>query len=83
MSYIPSSTSANTTNGLRSWLVQELNRIANGFTVAGQTTTLPVLSAEPPKPETGQVVFADGTAWNPGSGRGLYYYDTNAWTHIA
>jgi hypothetical protein len=29
------------------------------------------------------VVFADGTAWNPGSGRGLYYYDTNAWTHIA
>ena len=31
MSYIPSSTSADTTNGLRSWLVQELNRIANAL----------------------------------------------------
>jgi len=82
VSYIPSSTSADTAVGLRSWLVQELNRIANGFTVAGQTTTLPVLTVEPSKPETGQVVFADGTAWNPGSGRGLYYYDAG-WQYIA
>jgi hypothetical protein len=81
MSYIPSSTSADSAVGLRSWLVQELNRIANGFTVAGQTTTLPVLSVEPSKPEVGQVVFADGAAWNPGSGRGLYYYDAG-WQHI-
>jgi hypothetical protein len=62
--------------------VQELNRIANGFTVASQTTTLPVLTAEPSKPVEGQVVFADGTAWNPGSGRGLYYYDAG-WQFIA
>jgi hypothetical protein len=82
MSYIPSSTAADTAVGLRSWLVQELNRIANGFTVAGQTTTLPVLTVEPAKPETGQVVLADGTAWNPGSGRGLYYYDAG-WQYIA
>jgi hypothetical protein len=82
VSYIPSNTSASTTNGLRSWLVQELNRIANGFTVAAQTTTVPVITAEPSKPIIGQVVFADGTAWNPGQGRGLYYYDS-AWTKIA
>jgi hypothetical protein len=82
MSYIPSSTSADSAVGLRSWLVQELNRIANGFTVAGQTTTLPVLTVEPSKPETGQVVFADGTAWNPGFGRGLYYFDAG-WHYIA
>ena len=81
MSYIPSNTSANTTNGLRSWLVQELNRIANGFTVASQSTTLPVITEEPSKPVTGQIVFADGTAWNPGSGRGLYYYDAG-WQSI-
>jgi hypothetical protein len=71
VSYIPSNTSASTTNGLRSWLVQELN-----------TTTVPVITAEPSKPIIGQVVFADGTAWNPGQGRGLYYYDS-AWTKIA
>jgi hypothetical protein len=62
--------------------MQELNRIANSFTVAGQSTKLPVLTVEPSKPETGQVVFADGTAWNPGSGRGLYYYDAG-WQYIA
>lgn len=83
MSYIPSSTSADTAVGLRSWLLQELNRVANSFTVSAQTTTLPVLTVEPTKKETGQIVFADGTEWNPGSGRGLYYYDTNAWTFIA
>ena len=83
MSYIPSSTTANTTDSLRAWLLQELNRIANGFTVASQTITLPVLTVEPTKKQTGQIVFADGTSWNPGSGRGLYYYDTNAWTFIA
>ena len=83
MSYVPSSTGADTAVGLRSWLLQELNRIANGFTIAGQTTNLPVLTEEPAKRVTGQLVFADGTSWNPGSGRGLYYYDTNAWTFIA
>tara|TARA_B100001093_G_scaffold136429_1_gene128974 strand:- start:2798 stop:3049 length:252 start_codon:yes stop_codon:yes gene_type:complete len=83
MSYIPSSTAADTAIGLRSWLLQELNRIANGFTIAEQTTSLPVLTEEPAKRATGQLVFADGTSWNPGSGRGLYYYDTNGWTFIA
>jgi len=82
MSYIPSSTSADTATGLRSWLVQELNRIANGFTVSGQTTTLPVLTVEPSKPVIGQLVFADGTAWNPGSGRGIYLYDAG-WQKIS
>ena len=82
MSYIPSSTAADTAVGLRSWLMQELNRISNSFTVAAQTTTLPALTSEPSKPETGQVVFADGTAWDPGSGRGLYYYDAG-WQYIA
>ena len=82
MSYIPSSTAADTAVGLRSWLVQELNRIAKGFTVASQSTSRPVLTVEPTKPVTGQVVFADGTAWNPGSGRGIYYYDAG-WQYIA
>jgi hypothetical protein len=81
LSYIPSNTSADTATGLRSWLVRELNRIANGFTVASQTTTLQVLTAAPSKPVIGAFVFADGTSWNPGSGRGLYYYDAG-WQFI-
>lgn len=36
---------------------------------------------EPNKPRTGDIRFADGTNWNPGGGRGLYYYDllSSAW----
>ena len=32
----------------------------------------------PEKPFNGMVVIADGTNWNPGSGRGQYWYDESA-----
>jgi len=83
MKYNPSATSATTISDLRNWISNELIRVANAFTTEAQTTTLPVLSAAPAKPQIGQVVFADGTNWNPNSGRGLYYYDTSGWVHIA
>ena len=34
---------------------------------------------EPPKPREGDIRFADGTQWNPGSGEGLYIYRSAAW----
>lgn len=83
MSFLPSSTSATTVADLRSWISNELVRVSNAFTTSSQTTTLLVLTAAPAKPQIGQVVFADGTNWNPGSGRGLYYYDSGGWVHIA
>lgn len=30
---------------------------------------------EPDKPRDGHYVYADGTVWNPGSGKGIYVYD--------
>ncbi len=36
---------------------------------------------EPERPRNGLVVFADGTDWNPGSGRGLYVYD-GGWVRL-
>jgi len=82
MSFIPTSSQAETVSDLRTWISNELIRVANAFTTESQTTTLPVLNAAPAKPQIGNVVFADGTNWNPGSGRGLYYYDSG-WVHIA
>lgn len=38
--------------------------------------------AAPSKLWTGRVVFADGTSWNPGSGRGPYVYDADTTTWI-
>lgn len=83
MSYTTSSTSATTVADLRNWISNELVRVANAFTTESQTTTIPVLTAAPAKPQIGQIVFADGSNWNPNSGRGLYYYDTGGWVHIA
>lgn len=81
MSYVPAPTLAKSVEDLRRWATQELQRVATAFTAA-QTPTIPVLTAAPPKPITGQLVFADGTIWDPGSGRGLYYYD-GSWKFIA
>lgn len=81
MSYVPSPTLARTVEDLRRWATQELQRVAGAFTTA-QTPTIPTLTAPPAKPITGQLALADGTDWNPGSGRGLYYFD-GTWKFIA
>ena len=83
MSFFPSPTSASNVPELRTWITNELFRLGNNFTIESQKTTVSVLYASPERPQTGQIVFADGSDWNPGSGRGLYYYDTNTWVHIA
>lgn len=36
----------------------------------------------PEKPREGLVVFADGTSWNPGSGKGVYVYASSAWVKL-
>ena len=33
----------------------------------------------PASPQEGDVYFADGTSWNPGSGKGLYFYNGSAY----
>ena len=38
----------------------------------------PVTYEAPTKPRVGMRRYADGTQWNPGSGRGLYRYDGQA-----
>jgi len=34
------------------------------------------------KPRNGIIVYADGTNWDPGQGRGLYQYQNGAWVLI-
>jgi len=31
--------------------------------------------ASPLRPKKGDIRYADGTTWNPGSGEGIYYYN--------
>lgn len=81
MSYVPTNSAAQTVSDLKTFVSNELVRIANTFTTESQKLNIPVVHTAPSKPRVGDVVFADGTNFNPGSGRGLYLYDSG-WTKI-
>lgn len=52
--------------------------LRNIETALGQTQAghLDVVHVEPNKLQDGDIRYADGTDWNPGSGRGIYFYDS-------
>jgi len=76
LSYSPSIIPGDISNTdvLRRYLREEFERVAAIITqlAAGH---FDVSYAAPPKPRDGDVRLADGTTWNPGSGRGFYWYD--------
>lgn len=58
------------------WLLQELQNASNVINNLAEGKC--ALSKRPPaKPRNGMIRMADGTNWNPGSGRGYYGYDEN------
>ena len=36
----------------------------------------------PQTPYVGMLAYADGVAWNPGSGAGYYRWSGSAWVHV-
>jgi len=40
------------------------------------------LNAEPERPRDGDLVYADGTNWNPGSGEGGYLRENGSWVKL-
>jgi len=83
MPYYPQPVPANvdTVDELRQWIEEEFRRLALSMQVV-DSVVFNVLYAAPPGPVAGMVVFADGTTWNPGSGRGLYEYRTSSWVKL-
>jgi len=51
-----------------------LNALADGH--------LDITYVAPTKPVEGDIRYADGTLWNPGSGKGLYQYRSGVWALI-
>ena len=72
--YIVGNIQSDSLESLAQSLVNELQKIEVAFT--GED--VPELHAEPNPRYDRQIVFADGTNWNPGSGRGFYWYDSGA-----
>lgn len=68
---------------LRSFVVQEFQRLALDLET-NQVESLQLVErySAPVKPREGLVVFADGTSWDPGSGRGVYVYSSSAWVKL-
>lgn len=63
---------------LRQYLEDELSKIKSAFDLlaAGH---IDKTYAAPSRVREGDIRFADGTTWNPGSGQGIYAYYASAW----
>ena len=68
---------------VRTWLALQLRNISDVL-VAPEVNSVnfAVLNAEPTHRVDGDLVYADGTNWNPGSGRGLYERRSGAWVKL-
>lgn len=81
MSYIPAPPPSKP-EALGLYLQNELQVIAT-LLEALQEGQIQERYVAPSKPQNGQLVYADGTSWNPSSGRGLYHYRSGTgWVFI-
>lgn len=63
---------------LSQFLEEELSRLA-GALQSTEFLWLDETNVAPTRPRAGEIRFADGTNWNPGSGKGIYAYYASAW----
>lgn len=63
---------------LERYLMDELQRVAAAI-AALAAGHVDMVTVAPTKPRAGDIRFADGTKWNPGSGKGFYGYDGATW----
>lgn len=66
------------TSNLQRFILEELNKIAAAISLlsAGH---IDCSYASPVRLIDGDIRYADGTGWNPGSGKGMYVYRGAAW----
>ena len=74
---------------LSDYLFHELNRLSDiifnlDVMRLEQTNVDPINEGgiDNGKPRDGDIRYADGTNWNPGSGAGIYAYIGSAWTKL-
>lgn len=60
------------------FLENELVAISRAFLEFSEVELRTVRKA-PKRPQDGMIVSADGTSWNPGSGKGIYAYLSGVW----
>ena len=63
------------------YLRQELQSIAEALAEVDEIQVVE-LNVEPIRPRNGQIILADGTNFNPGSGAGFYGRSAGAWVFL-
>jgi hypothetical protein len=79
MRYAPSPVPFKADDPMVGYVYRELSSLS---ILLRQALVLEKKNAAPSKPEEGQIEFADGTNWNPGSGAGIYAYYASAWNKL-
>lgn len=67
---------------LTEYVRNELTRLALELERQQPLLRLAQTNVAPDKPRAGDLRYADGTNWNPGSGAGIYWYDGASWTKL-
>ena len=63
------------------YVFSELNRL--GSILFNQSVLrLEQTNVAPTKPRDGDIRYADGTNWDPGSGAGIYFFNGTSWTQL-
>jgi len=63
-------------------IASELERLRQEIQAITRITRLQVLAAEPARYANGDLVYANNTDWNPGSGEGVYAREAGAWVKL-
>ena len=65
------------------FLINELKRIGDVF-LNQALFRLETTNVAPTRPRGGDLRYADGSNWNPGSGEGIYFFkeSTSAWVKL-
>lgn len=61
------------------WVEAEFRKLAEILNRGSDRLSIAPRNVAPSKPRTGDVVYADGTNWNPGKGEGVYVYNGSEW----
>mgnify|MGYP003149127071 FL=1 len=72
---------------LPDYLFNELNRLGDiifnvDMLQLSQTNVAPGTEVRKTKPRDGDIRYADGTNWNPGSGEGIYAFFNEVWSKL-
>jgi hypothetical protein len=66
----------------RTWIADELRKLANAINGRADVLELSPLAAAPARLRDGMIVYANGSTFNPGAGAGVYERRGGAWVKL-